>query len=76
MPCPNGVDIPGNFRLYNETIMFEDWEGGRRTYKWFESQKSAASFCVECGECLSKCPQKLDIPNLLKKVHRELAEVK
>ncbi|AIY87145.1 MULTISPECIES: aldo/keto reductase [unclassified Thermotoga] len=76
MPCPNGVDIPRNFRLYNETVMFEDWEGGRKTYKWLESQKSAASFCVECGECLSKCPQKLDIPNLLKKVHRELAEVK
>ncbi|HBF10332.1 aldo/keto reductase [Thermotoga neapolitana] len=76
MPCPNGVDIPGNFRLYNETVMFEDWEGGRRTYRWFESQKSAASFCVECGECLSKCPQKLDIPNLLKRVHRELAGVK
>ncbi|PLV59902.1 aldo/keto reductase [Thermotoga sp. KOL6] len=76
MPCPNGVDIPGNFRLYNETIMFEDWEGGRGTYRWFESQKSAASFCVECGECLSKCPQKLDIPNLLKKVHKELSKAR
>ncbi|AEH51543.1 aldo/keto reductase [Pseudothermotoga thermarum] len=75
MPCPNGVDIPANFRNYNETVMFEDWEGGRGTYKWFQSQKIAASFCIQCGECLSKCPQKLDIPNLLKKVNAELVNL-
>ncbi len=74
MPCPNGVNIPGNFRLYNETIMFEDVEGGRQTYRWFESQKMSAAFCIECGECLSKCPQKLQIPSLLKKVHSEFVK--
>ncbi|MBC7123004.1 MAG: aldo/keto reductase [Pseudothermotoga sp.] len=74
MPCPNGVDIPGNFRVYNETIMFEDFEGGRGTYAWFESRKVSASFCTECGECLAKCPQKLDIPRLMKKIHAELAK--
>lgn len=74
MPCPNGVNIPGNFRLYNETIMFEDIEGGRGTYRWFESQKMSASFCIECGECLSKCPQKLEIPSLLKRVHSEFVK--
>ncbi|HEY8541207.1 MAG TPA: aldo/keto reductase [Pseudothermotoga sp.] len=74
MPCPNGVNIPGNFRLYNETIMFEDIEGGMGTYRWFESQKMSASFCIECGECLSKCPQKLEIPSLLKRVHSEFVK--
>jgi hypothetical protein len=74
MPCPNGVNIPGNFRLYNETIMFEDIEGGKGTYRWFESQKMSASFCIECGECLSKCPQKLEIPSLLKRVHSEFVK--
>lgn len=74
MPCPNGVNIPGNFRLYNETIMFEDIEGGMGTYRWFESQKMSASFCIECNECLSKCPQKLEIPSLLKKVHNEFVK--
>ncbi|HCZ06924.1 MAG: uncharacterized protein PWP37_1627 [Thermotogota bacterium] len=72
MPCPSGVNIPGNFKLYNETVMFEDWEGGRGGYRWFESQKISASFCTECGECLSKCPQNLNIPELLKKVKIEL----
>ncbi|MGB9821485.1 MAG: aldo/keto reductase [Pseudothermotoga sp.] len=73
MPCPNGVNIPGNFRLYNETVMFEDMERGKGEYKWFESQKMSAAFCTECGQCLSKCPQKLQIPSLLKKVHKELS---
>lgn len=72
MPCPNGVDIPGNFRVYNETIMFEDFEGGKGIYRWFQSQKIAASFCTKCGECLSKCPQGLEIPSLMEKVHSEL----
>ncbi len=74
MPCPNGVDIPGNFRLYNETIMFEDVQGGKGIYAWFISQKIAAAFCTECGECLNKCPQKLQIPSLMKKVHGELSQ--
>ncbi|MGB9790137.1 MAG: aldo/keto reductase [Thermotoga caldifontis] len=72
MPCPSGVDIPGNFRVYNETIMFEDFEGGKGIYRWFQSQKIAASFCTKCGECLSKCPQGLEIPSLMEKVHSEL----
>lgn len=74
MPCPSGVDIPGNFRLYNETIMFEDVQGGKGIYAWFISQKIAAAFCTECGECLNKCPQKLQIPSLMKKVHGELSQ--
>lgn len=76
MPCPNGVNIPGNFRLYNETVMFEDKEDGKGIYRWFESQKTSASFCVECGKCLGKCPQKLDIPSLLKKIHKEFIQTK
>lgn len=74
MPCPNGVYIPGNFRLYNEAVIFENMENERGTYRWFESQKISASFCTECGECLSKCPQKLEIPSLLKRVHREFTK--
>ncbi|MBM7581928.1 putative aldo/keto reductase-like oxidoreductase [Caldicoprobacter guelmensis] len=76
MPCPSGVDIPENFRLYNEAVMFGDWTGGRSTYRWFMGQKISASFCKECGECLGKCPQKLDIPSLLKKVNMELTGIK
>ncbi|KUK22473.1 MAG: Aldo/keto reductase, partial [Thermotoga petrophila] len=72
MPCPHGVNIPGNFRLYNEAIMFENMEMAKGEYRWFSSQKISAAFCTECGECLSKCPQKLQIPALMKKINAEL----
>ncbi len=31
-----------------------------------------ASQCVQCGNCLEKCPQHLDIPTLLESVVEEL----
>ena len=31
-----------------------------------------ASACVNCGACLPKCPQKLNIPELLKRVEHDL----
>ncbi|MGJ8454480.1 aldo/keto reductase [Pseudothermotoga sp. U03pept] len=72
MPCPHGVNIPGNFRLYNETIMFENLQLMKGEYNWYKSQRMSANFCTECGQCLSKCPQKLQIPDLLKKVNGTL----
>ena len=31
-----------------------------------------ATACVECGACLKKCPQSIDIPKELKRIHKEL----
>ena len=31
-----------------------------------------ASQCVQCGKCLEKCPQHLDIPTILESVVEEL----
>lgn len=31
-----------------------------------------ASLCVQCGKCLEKCPQHLDIPMILESVVEEL----
>ncbi|GAG85089.1 unnamed protein product, partial [marine sediment metagenome] len=33
-----------------------------------------ASLCIKCGECLEKCPQMIDIPTELEKVHLVLGE--
>jgi len=55
----------------------------RAKYKYFATREEdlndmknngAASLCVQCGECLDKCPQMIDIPNELEKVHQVLGE--
>jgi predicted aldo/keto reductase-like oxidoreductase len=33
-----------------------------------------ASTCTECGECLEKCPQMIEIPDWLAKAHEELCK--
>lgn len=73
LPCPNGVKIPTIFEVYNELVMYGD-EGRAR---WFYStldEAQRANNCIECGECLEKCPQGIDIPEWLKKVHAALCQ--
>jgi hypothetical protein len=61
LPCPNGVNIPYLFHLYNRIAVFDDLEGTRVTYNTFVKDEERAKNCVQCGECLSKCPQQLPI---------------
>ncbi len=76
--CPVGVDIPSIFSLYNQ-------------YKYNDAPNKAVSFinhyealreseradkCIKCGLCKTKCPQHLDIPELLAKVEKEYRELK
>ncbi len=73
-PCPNNVDIPRVFQLYNDAVMYDDMQVGQFMYNgpFGIPQDQRADQCVECGECLEKCPQKIDIPDWLKKVHEAL----
>jgi len=74
MPCPNNVEIPRIFQIYNDAVMYEDMRTGQFMYNGpfgFQPDQRADS-CLECGECLEKCPQKIDIPEWLKKIHGEL----
>jgi predicted aldo/keto reductase-like oxidoreductase len=32
-------------------------------------KEQRADQCIECGECLEACPQKIPIPDWLKKAH-------
>lgn len=71
MPCPNGVDIPGVFDMYNDSCMYEDPNHG---IIWYNSpygfnQEQRADKCNKCGTCLEKCPQHINIPDDLEKAH-------
>lgn len=70
MPCPEGVDIPRNFSLYNDHHLFRDPAAIMR-YRTFLSDKGKASNCIQCGICLEKCPQNIEIPDELAKVKQQ-----
>jgi len=74
MPCPNKVEIPRIFQMYNDAVMYDDTRTSQMMYSGpfaFQSDQRADN-CVECGECLEKCPQNIDIPEWLKKAHEVL----
>jgi hypothetical protein len=72
MPCPNGVDIPRNFKVWNELYMFGKSEDALGAWHWIP-EAVRADKCTACGECLSLCPQALDIPVEMKSMVADFA---
>ncbi|MHA1913294.1 MAG: aldo/keto reductase [Promethearchaeota archaeon] len=85
LPCPNGVAIPQILRLVNDLYYYGDRGRPRiaffynrmaKTNDNYEKRKAegeevegAATLCIECGECLDKCPQQIDIPDFMQKAN-------
>jgi len=72
MDCPNGVDIPLNFRLYNQARVYGLIDWAKRQYSEMDESKRASS-CIKCGECEPKCPNKLPIMQQLNEVEAMLS---
>jgi len=86
MPCPTGVNIPQNFAILNNLSLedgrLKQWRLKRGYRKLVDSEgkidpenpNGNASLCIDCGECLEKCPQEINIPDELAKVHAILGK--
>jgi hypothetical protein len=74
MPCPNDVDIPRNFEVYNQGVMYEKPEQARHTYNNFVDEENRASACIQCRECEEQCPQNILISEWMPIVHEVLGE--
>ena len=74
MPCPHGVDIPGNFFYYNQAYTdgrisaLTDFARAMGMHK----TPGFASQCVGCGACEKHCPQHIHIIDELKRADRVL----
>jgi uncharacterized protein len=78
LPCPENINIPETLRLRNMAKAFDMVAFGQFRYKmfehaghWFPGVKG--NKCTKCGDCLPRCPEKLDIPKLLFETHDLLA---
>lgn len=72
MPCPAGVDIPGNFRVWNTYHMYQNYNMVKRRWEVELADGKQAKCCVKCGKCEAACPQKLSIRKDLERVQADL----
>jgi uncharacterized protein len=78
LPCPENINIPEVLRLRNLAVAYDMKDYGQYRYgmfenagHWFPGMKG--NRCTECGDCLPRCPEKLDIPALLADTHQKLS---
>ena len=72
MPCPNGVNIPGIFSVWNNFSLYNidpksDWQ-----FRGIMNNNNGADNCVGCGACEAACPQHLSIIDSLASAWSEL----
>ena len=72
MPCPAGVDIPGNFRVWNTYHMYQNYNMVKNNWENGLGDEKQAKNCVKCGKCEKACPQKLHIREDLEKVQADM----
>jgi len=77
LPCPENINIPEVLRLRNLAVGYDMTAYGEYRYRmfenaghWFPGRKG--NRCTDCGDCLPKCPQNLNIPELLRDTHDRL----
>ena len=72
MPCPAGVNIPGNFSCWNRYHMYQNYNVVRRHWENELGDAQQAKNCIKCGKCEQACPQHLHIREDLERVQADL----
>ena len=74
MPCPAGVNIPGNFKVWNNYHMYRTYDLVNWSWEKELKEEEKAKNCIKCGKCETLCPQKLSIRDNLVQVQKDLDE--
>ncbi len=79
-PCPEDVNISAAFEILNKLHLFKNEEEAKFMYAircsgiFSGGEPGYASQCIQCGECLDKCPQGIPIPDVLEIVIQDLED--
>ncbi|MEH0021591.1 MAG: aldo/keto reductase [Desulfobacter sp.] len=79
-PCPADVNISSAFDVLNTLHLFKNEQEAKFLYAircgdiFSGGTPGYASQCVQCGECLDKCPQQIPIPDVLDLVVQDLED--
>ncbi|MBT3378772.1 MAG: hypothetical protein HN742_04045 [Lentisphaerae bacterium] len=78
-PCPEEVNIPGIFRLWNLMRGYGNAAYSKLEYQklceqrhWADFPGCSAEHCIQCGKCEKRCPEGLPIMEDLKTAHAAL----
>ncbi len=64
MPCPEGIDVPRIFEVYNDAFIYGDMKTARSIYR---DEGHQADRCTECRVCEDRCTKRLPIVDWLKR---------
>lgn len=73
--CPSNIKIPEIFKFYNDTAARNFiflWDSLEELYG---NLGPNAKNCIECGNCQSQCPQKINIIDKLKEIDNKYEEI-
>ena len=89
MPCPYGIDIPAILLHYNKCVNEGNLATSRNDANYSKARRAylisydravpklrQAARCIGCGECMTHCPQSIDIPKELHKIDRYIEKLK
>ena len=89
MPCPYGINIPAIFAHYNKMIQEGNMPHDKGSAEYRRQRRNyligydrsvpklrQANHCIGCGECMSHCPQRINIPSEMQRLDQFVESLK